>query len=400
MEAVKNKIPTLRFPEFSEGWEEFKLEKKYILISGQHLNPDEYSIKKQIGLSPYFTGPSDFTNGMEDITKWSLKKGKVANKGDILFTVKGSGVGSAMLLMLDEVTMGRQLMAISSSDSSTEFLHHKLALYKNYYIALASGNMIPGLSRNDILTTKIDFPTLPEQKKIATFLTAIDSKIEQVTKKKQLLEQYKKGVMQQIFSQQLRFKDKNGNDFPDWEEKKLGDFLIPCIREVEKPKIKYLAIGIRSHCKGTFQKPNADPTKIAMDRLFIVKENDVIVNITFAWEGAIALVKKEDDGGLVSHRFPTYTFNSDLVLYHYFKYIFIQKEFRFMLGMISPGGAGRNRVMSKKDFLKLKCEVPSIEEQTQIANFLSAIDTKIELANTELEKTQEFKKGLLQQMFV
>ena len=71
-----------------------------------------------------------------------------------------------------------------------------------------------------------------------------------------------------------------------------------------------------------------------------------------------------------------------------------------MLDLISPGGAGRNRVMSKKDFLKLKLELPCIQEQTKIANFLSSIDKKIELTTKELNSTKEFKKALLQQMFV
>ena len=177
-------------------------------------------------------------------------------------------------------------------------------------------------------------------------------------------------------------------------------FLIPEFREVEKPKGLYLAIGIRSHCKGTFQRPDADPEKNAMDNLFQVKENDLIVNITFAWEGAIAIVKKEDDGGLVSHRFPTYVFNEEISNYKFFQYVFIRPRFREQLDLISPGGAGRNRVMSKKDFLKIKCELPCVEEQTKIANFLTAIDDKINNNKTQLDAMKQYKSGLLQQMFV
>jgi type I restriction enzyme S subunit len=172
------------------------------------------------------------------------------------------------------------------------------------------------------------------------------------------------------------------------------------LREVPKPNINYLAIGVRSHCKGTFQKPDSEPHKIAMDKLYQVKENDLIVSITFAWESAIAIVKKEDENGLVSHRFPTYTFNKKVAIVDFFRYVIIQKKFRFMLDLISPGGAGRNRVMSKKDFLKLKWNMPCVEEQNKIANFLSSIDTKIEQTQKQLEKTKEFKKALLQQMFV
>ena len=115
--------------------------------------------------------------------------------------------------------------------------------------------------------------------------------------------------MQQIFSQRVRFKDDNKNDYKAWQARKLNDFLIFVPREVNKPSDNYLAIGVRSHAKGTFQKRCIDPNDNAMDKLYLVKENDLIVNITFAWEGAIAIVKPSDDGGYVSHRFPTYTFN-------------------------------------------------------------------------------------------
>jgi type I restriction enzyme S subunit len=149
---------------------------------------------------------------------------------------------------------------------------------------------------------------------------------------------------------ELRFPKFKG----EWKEKRLDEFLIPTFREVCKPNDKYLAIGVRSHAKGTFQRTDSEPDKIAMETLYQVREGDLIVNITFAWEGAIALVKKTDDGGFVSHRFPTYTFDQTVVLSEYFRQVFIQKRFRSLLDLISPGGAGRNRVLSKSNFLAIK----------------------------------------------
>jgi type I restriction enzyme S subunit len=166
-----------------------------------------------------------------------------------------------------------------------------------------------------------------------------------------------------------------------------------------KPKENYLSIGIRSHFKGTFQKPNTDPAKNVMDTLYMVKENDFLVNITFAWEGALAIVPKEDEGGLVSHRFPTYTFEKDKVLNSFFKYSFFREKSKHQLGIVSPGGAGRNRVMNKKDFVKLKFLIPTLTEQKRIANFFTVLDNKINQLKEKKALLGEYKKGMMQKIF-
>ena len=79
-------------------------------------------------------------------------------------------------------------------------------------------------------------------------------------------------------------------------------------RPVDKPNEPYIRIGIRSHAKGTFQELVENPAEVNMDTLYVVKKDDIVVNITFAWEHAIALAIEEDDGKLVSHGFPTYVF--------------------------------------------------------------------------------------------
>lgn len=187
--------------------------------------------------------------------------------------------------------------------------------------------------------------------------------------------------------------------FGEWEEKKLSDFLKNKIRKVPKPSGRYKAIGIRSHFKGTFQKPDSDPKKIAMDELFRVEEDDFIVNITFAWEGALAIVKKEDTGGLVSHRFPTYIFDKNISRQKYFRYVFPTKRMKHTLGIISPGGAGRNRVLDKNDFLKIKINLPPLLEQQKISEFLESVDEWIENLETQKKSLELYKKGIMQKIF-
>ena len=133
-----------------------------------------------------------------------------------------------------------------------------------------------------------------------------------------------------------------------------------------------------------------------MDKFYIVRPNDLIVNITFAWEQAIAIVKPEDNGALASHRFPTYEFILDKACPNYFRYVIIQPKMKFMLDLISPGGAGRNKVMNKSDFLKLELKIPSFEEQTAIAQVLQTADKEIALLKAKLEQQKLQKKGLMQ----
>ena len=135
-----------------------------------------------------------------------------------------------------------------------------------------------------------------------------------------------------------------------------------------------------------------------MTHLYEVTSGDLIVNITFAWEGAIALVKPDDEGALVSHRFPTYVFRKDRVDPNYFKYTIVTKRFVHALANISPGGAGRNRVMSKKDFIKLKVLLPPIPEQHKIAEILGTWDEAIRLTADLIAAKQQRKKGLMQRL--
>ncbi|TPT12595.1 hypothetical protein FJU73_14640 [Acinetobacter baumannii] len=267
---------------------------------------------------------------------------------------------------------------------------------------LASGTSgsMKNITKPDVMNLNLFAPSKEEQTKIASFLSAVDEKISQLTQKHELLSQYKQGMMQKLFSQQIRFKADDCSEFGEWEDIQLKDFLNLTLRPISKPESNYHALGVRSHFKGLFNKYDSEPEKISMDTLYRVEKDDVVVNITFAWEGAMAIAQSEHDQGLVSHRFPTYRCDDNLVNLWFFKYRFVQKDFLSHLQLCSPGGAGRNRVLNKKAFLEITFSKPCLEEQIKIANFLSAIDQKIEKVAKQVEETKQWKQGLLQQMFV
>lgn len=190
--------PRLRFPEFQNAgeWEMKRLSSVVQLISGMHLSPDQYSTTGEV---PYFTGPSDFTNDIESITKWTKRSTNMAARDDTLITVKGSGVGEVWYSHLQAVALGRQLMAIRAKQSSSQFIFQFLLTKKTRFEDLGSGNLIPGLSRVDILDMEAYFPSPAEQKRIASCLSSLDTLITAEAQKLEALKTHKKGLMQQLF---------------------------------------------------------------------------------------------------------------------------------------------------------------------------------------------------------
>lgn len=174
----------------------------------------------------------------------------------------------------------------------------------------------------------------------------------------------------------------------DWDIVPIKKVVTQVRRSVDKPNEPYYRLSVRSHAKGTFHSFVENPEQVAMEELFEVKENDLIVNITFAWEHAIAIVKKEDEGLLVSHRFPTYEFNKNACV-KFYENIIKFPRIKKMLGDMSPGGAGRNRVLNQTDFYnKLYVPYASRKEQEKIAEILSCCDKVIELKESLIEKTR------------
>ena len=192
----------------------------------------------------------------------------------------------------------------------------------------------------------------------------------------------------------LRFPEFNG----EWEEKRFGDILSLNMVPVPKPDTEYERLGIFCHNKGTFHEHITDPSYIALDTLYKVHKNNFIVNITFAWEHAIAITTQNDEDALVTFRFLMFSFNKGY--YHqFFKYAFSKEKFRYDLNVASPGGAGRNRVLNQKQLNNINLIVPSISEQEKIADFLSNVDSIITAETKILKTLQKKKKALMQKLF-
>jgi type I restriction enzyme S subunit len=220
-----------------------------------------------------------------------------------------------------------------------------------------------------------------EQQKIADFLTAVDKRIDLLKKKKTLLETYKKGVMKKIFNQEIRFKDYNGNDFPNWEEKKLGEITNKkssniSANSIEFNKGEYTIYGATGELK------EVDFYEMDRPYISIVKDGSGV--------GRVKLCKPYSS---VLGTLEILTNNKSSDLNFLFQFLSKTSFLKYVTGSSIPH-------IYYKDYSKLKLSVPSIKEQEKISKFASSIDSQIELLENQIDKSKTWKKGLLQKMFV
>ena len=164
-----------------------------------------------------------------------------------------------------------------------------------------------------------------------------------------------------------------------WEQRELSELIEENQKPVPKPDGEYVRLGIRSHAKGTFHEVVAQGEGLDVDTMYVVEADNLIVNITFAWEEAWAITTEKDAEKLVSHRFPQYRFHQGQYPMFY-QYRFRNGRMKYNLELASPGGAGRNRVLNKTEFMKIPVTIPkSYDEQKEIGTFFARLDNLITL---------------------
>lgn len=400
------KVPKLRFKEFNEEWQQQKLADVCTFSKGKDLSKADISKEGNpcILYGQLYTTYDAVINSVKSKTEKSIENLVLGKKNDVLIPSSGEtaiDIACASSLNLDNVIIGGDLNILRPRETvNGHFLSFQInSKRKEKLSTLAQGATVAHLYAEGIKKLECFFPSSIEQNKITGFLNLVDQKIQKQHDKVELLKVQKKGFMLKIFNQKLRFENEHGQNYPAWEQVTISDILKLNTRPVPKPDKPYIRLGLRSHAKGTFHELVEKPEEVQMDTLYVVKENDLIVNITFAWEQAITVASAADEGKLVSHRFPTYEFkdNHYSVFYNYF---FTTNYMKHCLTNASPGGAGRNRVLNKKDFLNIDLAVPNFQEQIKIGDLLSKIDTKIQFEEDKLSQLSKQKQSFMQQMFI
>ena len=426
----EKKIPNLRFPGFDEVWakKDFgNIVKKSKSKYDPRKNNKDYkcieleSISKESSLLLEVFSSSD---------QKSIKN--KFNNGDVLFGKLRPNLRKFLLAPFNGVCSS-EIWVLIGKEVSNEFLFRIIQTNKFYHVSMVTtGSKMPRADWNFISSFPFFIPSLPEQKKIASFLSAVDQKIQQLTRKKELLEKYKKGMMQKIFSQEIRFKpDENillhastssaNNDgkkpvtepvevtnYPDWEEKRLGDIGMTYNGLSGKsaddfgkgvPYVTYKQIFDNSKIDITkFEyvriAPGEKQSKVEYGDILFTTSSETRLEVGFV----SVLLDKIEQLHLNSFCFGYRINFHDEFSPKFARYLFRSEKFRRAIVKLGQGSTRYN--MSKNEMKKLTIKIPVNKEQKKIADFLDLIQNKIESIKTQITQTQKFKKGLLQQMFV
>jgi type I restriction enzyme S subunit len=408
-------VPALRFKdddglEFPE-WEDSNLSKIAQIVGGG--TPDTSVLEYWHGNIQWFT-PTEIktkyaTNSQRTITESGLKNSsaKVLPVGTLLFSSRAT-VGDVSIAKKECTTnQGFQSMIVDGNNNH-EFLYYWILRNKKVFLEKASGSTFLEISKKEIEKLALKRPCLEEQNKIANFLTAIDDKITATQTQLQAVKQYKQGLLQQIFSQELRFKDDDGRDFPEWEEKALSDVGKSFNGLVGKSGDDFGSGQSYITYKQIFDSSKIDVTKFSFveigenEKQNKVTFGDVFFTTSSETSNEVGfcsvLLSEVNDVYLNSFCFG-YRINSFEILSPLFaQFLFHSSGFRENVIKLAQGSTRYN--ISKVSFMETRVQLPCIDEQTKIANFLTAIDDKITATQTQLQAVKQYKQGLLQHMFV
>ena len=386
-------VPELRFKGFNDDWEEALLTDivhfhngkghegvvnengEYILINSKFISSDR-AVFKRVSECHQKVFDDSLVMVMSDVPN-----GKALAK--FIHIVDGK-----------EYALNQRIgMLVFKEEFSSKFYQYPLNRNK-YYLAFDSGVGQTNLRKDEVLECPIYKLSLSEQTKIASFLSAVDEKISQLTQKHELLSQYKQGMMQKLFSQQIRFKADDGSEFGEWVQKTIGeigevitgktpstnnpnawngDILFVTPTDMNGNKYQTTAIRTVANTHPKILPQNA----IMFTCIASIGKMSLSVKPCITNQQINSVVVKKDH--------PEFIYYQLLNVVNYIK---------------STQANTTLPIINKTEFSKFILKIPQYTEQTKIANFLSAIDQKIEVVAQQIEQAKQWKKGLLQQMFV
>ena len=404
-------MPQLRFPQFTEKWSDEFMGSLYPQIRNGFVGT----------ATPYYR-----ESGVKYLQGKNIKSGEINSKGlvyicdefhqksaksqlrinDILMVQSGH-VGECAVVCKEYENANCHALVVCTPVKKIDSRFYVYLFYSRYGLKqiykIKTGNTIQHILASDLKKVVVPKVEFEEQQKIADFLSAVDKKISLLKQKHSLLQQYKKGVMQQLFSQQIRFKDDNGKDFPVWQEKKFNDFFERVTRKNKENNLNVLTISAQRGLINQEKYFNKSVSAQDVTGYYLIEKGEFAYNKSYSKGYPMGAIKRLNDygKGVVSTLYICFksTGGDERFWEQYFEAGLLNRE----IHKIAQEGArnhGLLNVSVVEFFRDIKVIAPELDEQVKIANVLSVLDNKINLVAKQIELTQTFNKGLLQQMFV
>ena len=379
-------------------------------VTGGKRMPKGSSLINEPNNHPYIT-VSNMNNNFEDLNTYqyvpteiySQIKNYIVDCDDLIISVAGTlGLVKKVPKCLDKANLTENANRISEIKIDIDYLQYYLntKIIQNRILAVQTNNAQPKLALKEIRNFKINYPPIEEQKKVSKFLSLIDSKIQLLEKKHENYLNFKKYLMQQIFAQKLRF----AKFTDDWKNCKFKD--LGTVKSGVGFSTKY-----QGHLDLEYNLYKVSDMNLKGNEKIMVKSNNTIddfilneMNAKLITEPSIIFAKVGEAIFLNRKRIANKPFLIDNNMMAFTPNDKVNIDFMYYLSTTINFGkyaqTGALPSYNASDINTIKCKIPSKEEQEKIANILSLSDEKIDFYNDQLEKTKEFKKGLLQQMFI
>ena len=402
--------PKLRFKEFDGCWVQ-KIISEIADVRGGKRLPKGYSLQEENNGFPYIT-VTDMENGTVNLEKIRYVPLEVIDQikryrisvDEIYISVAGTlGLVGIIPQELNNANLTENADKLTNIKCNQFYLLHYLnnGSLSKLIDSVSTIGAQPKLALYAIQGMPIFLPSLDEQTKISSFLSAVDEKISQLSQKHQLLSQYKQGMMQKILSQQIRFKADDGSEFEEWESRTLAEVgeniigLTYSPTDVTNDGSGILVLRSSNIKNGRLNKNDQVRVNKKIKDKILVQPNDILICTR---NGSQRLIGKS----VIINDNEVMTFGAFMSVYRsqYNRFIAYLMQTPWFFEQVQMNLGARINQITTGTLNEFTFDFPCLEEQTKIANFLSAIDQKIEVTAQQIEQAKQWKKGLLQQMFV
>ncbi|HDB3958859.1 TPA: restriction endonuclease subunit S [Staphylococcus aureus] len=402
-------VPELRFPGFEGEWEEKKVGELLEFKNGLNKGKEYFGSGSSIvNFKDVFNNRSLNTNnltGKVNVNSKELKNYSV-EKGDVFFARTSEVIGEigypSVILNDPENTVFSGFVLRGRPKSGIDLINNNFKRYvfftnsfRKEMITKSSMTTRALTSGSAINKMKVIYPvSAKEQRKIGDFFSKLDRQIELEEQKLELLQQQKKGYMQKIFSQELRFKDENSEDYPHWENSKIEKYLKE--RNERSDKGQMLSVTINSGIIKFSELDRKDNSSKDKSNYKVVRKNDIAYNSMRMWQGASG---RSNYNGIVSPAYtvlyPTQNTSSLFIGYKFKTHRMIHK---FKIN--SQGLTSDTWNLKYKQLKNINIDIPVLEEQEKIGDFFKKMDILISKQKIKIEILEKEKQSFLQKMFL